>query len=251
MARRPRLARLLVTTLLAGAGALGSSGPIGASAAAQVTAAGGTCAGGGSLGWTNGDQVVTVGDTVNWTNCAGLGPGTGGNHTLQSASAGWCLADNTAQGTSGRPWSFACKFTAAGSFKYVCGVHGASMSGVVTVRGAQPPPSAPTPTHSNPPAAAGGAAQPAPQQPSPRPTRAATPPSAGPGPALEAVAPSPTPADARSPDGRASAPPTTLPSAPSGTGGGPGIGPLLLVGLGMVALAGGAGFYWYRGRSGA
>src|ERR1700694_3316049 len=91
---------------------------VSAIAAAPIVATGGSCASGGNLGWTNATQTIKVGDAVTWSNCSG------GNHTLQSASPGWCLASGTSSGSEFTNWHYSCSFTAAGTYAYECGVHG-------------------------------------------------------------------------------------------------------------------------------
>jgi plastocyanin len=83
--------------------------------------------------------TVNVGDTVTW-DWTGANP-----HTVTSNDGTF---DSGAPQTSG---SFQHTFTAAGTFAYICEVHGQSMSGTVTVNaaptGGQTPPSgAPSPT---------------------------------------------------------------------------------------------------------
>lgn len=94
---------------------------------------------------------ITVGDTVQWT-FVGANP-----HSVTSQTAG--LFDSGIQ-TGG---TFSHTFNAEGTFAYICVVHGASMSGSVSVGSAptstpQPPTNTPVPTATSTPSATGTAA---------------------------------------------------------------------------------------------
>lgn len=77
--------------------------------------------------------TITVGDTVTWTNKDAAAHSAVVNGVGQTA----VLLQNQ---------SGSLMFNAAGTFNYVCGVHGASMSGTVIVRAAATPPPTPVPT---------------------------------------------------------------------------------------------------------
>jgi plastocyanin len=171
--------------------------------------------------------TINTGDSVRWTNLDGV------QHSARSVN------DSFNTGTLSLGQSGTVTFNTAGTFDYVCGIHGASMSGTVIVRSlATPAPSTPRPTPSPTPAPT------APPTPSPTvaPTQAPT------------VAPTPTPTTqpsassaAPTPAATSSVPATTapvavastVPSAPvataSSTDAGP--GPVFVV-VGAVVAAG-------------
>jgi plastocyanin len=78
--------------------------------------------------------TITVGDTVTWTN-------------RDAASHSAKFSDRaTAVLTQGQSGSL--QFTVAGTFSYICGIHGASMQGTIIVRAAATAPPTPAPTAS-------------------------------------------------------------------------------------------------------
>lgn len=104
--------------------------------------------------WSPSSTTIMVGDTQQWA----INSGT---HTLATDSSGTPWPSSC----SGGALPASCRFAAAGTYNFHCGVHGGTMSGSVTVTGSAPnptpPPPSPTPapphptanpTHSNPPA---------------------------------------------------------------------------------------------------
>jgi plastocyanin len=86
--------------------------------------------------------TINVGDTVLWT-------WSGSNdHTVSSTSAE--AFDSLAPKASG---TFSHTFNTAGSFAYICGIHGTAMAGTIVVQAAQAPTNTPVPPTSTPPAA--------------------------------------------------------------------------------------------------
>jgi plastocyanin len=135
--------------------------------------------------------TVSAGDTVTWTNRDG------DQHSARFSGMSTAVL---AKGQSG-----SLTFSTAGTFNYICGVHGSSMSGTVIVQSAAtpaptpPPPPQPTPAPTVrtvaptiPPAAPTAtpivAAEPATPEPTPTPTPSPTP--------SPTLAPSPTPTPA-------------------------------------------------------
>jgi len=155
--------------------------------------------------------TINAGDTVTWTNRDGA------QHSVVFASGG----PRTRVLSNGQ--SDSLTFTVAGTFNYVCGIHGASMSGTIIVRAAAtaPPTLAPTPVPTARPTVAPTAAPTLEPTPSPSPSVTA---SAAP----TTAAPTPTPSVA-------AAAPTeqAVPPAASDQGGGPSP---LLVGAALVAV---------------
>ena len=214
-------------------------------AAQPIMAEGAGCSG-SSVGWTNANQTINVGDTVTWSNC------TAGYHDLQSTSGGWCLANGSTSGQAGTPWSYACKFTAPGTYTYWCGIHQSAMKGTITVAGSNPAPSpTPPPPSPTPTPRVTSIPTPAPaQSPAAAPTPAqaqATIPSAAasPSPSEQAVA-SPVPSD--TPSSVPNPPPLGASDSSAGGGSGP-LVPIIAVVV-VAALAGGS-FYLWRQRRGA
>jgi plastocyanin len=71
------------------------------------------------FGFSPGTVTIAVGDTVRWTNDGAVA------HTTNGAGA-WD------SGTMGPEATFSRTFDTAGTFNYVCGIHG-SMTGMVIV----------------------------------------------------------------------------------------------------------------------
>ena len=144
--------------------------------------------------------TVNVGDAVTWTNQDGA------PHSAKAVNGSFDT------GTLGQGASRTLTFTTAGSFSYICGIHGSSMSGTVVVVGAPtttaPATSAPTP----PPTAAPTVAPTAVATPAPtaQPTTAATP--------APTAAPTVAPTTASAPAPTAA--PTAAPSATTAPGAG-------------------------------
>jgi hypothetical protein len=172
-----------------------------------------------------GTIIVTVGDTVRWTN-----QDVNLSHSAKANDGSW-QTPSLATGQSA-----SVGFSRAGTFGYICGVHGASMSGTVVVQAAATPAPTPTPTP-----------QPTPQPtatPSPTPTLAPTP-----TPPATTAAPTAPPTPTRT-DSPTVAPATTAPvavasSTPASTpaaatsGGGADAGPgPLFVAIGAVVIVG-------------
>lgn len=126
--------------------------------------------------------TINVGDSITWTNA---------DQAAHSAKSTTGAFDTTIL-TTGQ--SKTITFTVAGTFAYICGVHGASMSGTVVVQSVATPAPTPVPTVRTP------APTPAPTARTPAPTEAPT----------EAPTPSPT-----APTPSVTAAPTTV--APTAT----------------------------------
>ena len=174
-------------------------------------------------------RTINVGDSVTWTNL---------DQAAHSAVAN-NGSFNTGVLTTGQ--SKTITFGAAGTFGYICGIHGASMSGTIVVQAVATPPPTPVPTP-----------QPTPvptPQPTPRPTAPPTPqptvePTAAPStsaptpsPAPTSAAPSVTASATASPSSAAAAPPSAAPATQAtvaATDSGP--GPLLIVGAAVIVL---------------
>lgn len=167
--------------------------------------------------------TVNVGDSVTWTNRDPVA------HSVRWTSGG--LNDSAA---IGKDQSYHQTFSASGTFSYICGIHGASMGGLVIVTGQQtappPPPTSPPPT-----------------------TRPSTPPPATPTPSPSpSESPSPTPSPTTSPSPSA----TALPSAGATASPTPSATPLTapavqantLIGLALIAVGASvlAGAFWWR-----
>ena len=123
---------LLAATLAMGAAACSSTASPAASTAASSSSGSGagssTPAGTGTsveiknFAFTPATLTVSVGTTVTWT-----------NNDATSHSVKWL--DGTTPGPTLSPGStYSRTFTAAGTSKYICGIHGASMSGQVIVQ---------------------------------------------------------------------------------------------------------------------
>jgi plastocyanin len=99
------------TPTKAPAGGSPTTAPAGAGAAVAIV----------DFGFNAADITVKVGTTVTWTN-TGQRP-----HTVTSTDSGF-----TSSGTLGNGSTYAVTFQKAGTFAYVCSIHG-SMKGTVTV----------------------------------------------------------------------------------------------------------------------
>ena len=178
-----------------------------------------------------GTIIVTVGDTVRWTN-----QDVNLFHSAKANDGSW-QTPSLATGQSA-----SVGFSRAGTFGYICGVHGASMSGTVVVQAAATPVPTPTPTPTP---------QPTPRPaPTPQPTVAPTP-TPPPTTAAPTVPPTPTRTDSPTVAPATTAPIAVAPSTPAptnaaatsgGADAGPGplfvaIGAVLIVGLIGVAFA--------------
>jgi plastocyanin len=170
-----------------------------------------------------GTIIITVGDTVRWTN-----QDVNLFHSAKANDGSW-QTPSLATGQSA-----SVGFSRAGTFGYICGVHGASMSGTVVVQAAATPAPTPTPTP-----------QPTPTpSPTPQPTVAPTP-TPPPTTAGPTVPPTPTRTDSPTvapattpPVAAASGTPAPTPAgATSGGGADAGPGPLF-VAIGAVVIVG-------------
>src|SRR2546428_9076595 len=124
-------------------------------------------------------EHINPGDVITWRNLDQTA------HSVHWTSGG--LADSLPL-LPGQSHSQAFPF--AGTYSYVCGIHGASMSGSVIV--GNPPPPTRTPTPTTPPPSPSPPPRP-PSSPSPTPTPHPTPtPSASPTPAATSARPSPS-----------------------------------------------------------
>jgi len=176
-----------------------------------------------------GTIIVTVGDTVRWTN-----QDVNLFHSAKANDGSW-QTPSLATGQSA-----SVGFSRAGTFGYICGVHGASMSGTVVVQAVATPAPTPTPTPRPTPTPA----------PTPQPTVAPTP-TPPPTTAAPTVPPTPTRTDSPTVAPATTAPiavasSTLAPTNAAATSGGadavPGalfvaIGAVLIVGLIGVAFA--------------
>lgn len=191
---------------------------------------------------------VPVAHSVTWTN-QDAAP-----HSVQWTSGG--RSDASAVLSQGQTYS--TSFATAGSYSYVCGVHGASMSGSVTATAAQPTPAptppptptpAPTPAPTTPPPTPPRTPQPTPvptAQPTPQPTpQPATP---TPTPTVSPTAP-PTPTVTATPAAAPTTPVPTASPAPVASASDGNFAGLALVSAGVVVL--GAALWWRFGRRAA
>lgn len=163
--------------------------------------------------------TINLGDTVTWTNKDAAA------HSAVVSGVGQTPV--LAQNASG-----SLTFNVAGTFPYVCGIHGASMMGTVIVRAAATPPPTPVPT-------------PVPTvrqtiAPTPAPTVTSAPteqptPVASPSPTVTASAAATTTAPATSPSAAVAAPTDRAAPAAANDGGGP--SPLLIAGAAIAAIA--------------
>jgi plastocyanin len=87
----------------------------------------------------NSTTTIAVGDIVQWT-------WTGSNpHTVDNNGGSESFSSGAPQ-TSG---SFSHTFNTAGTYNYICGVHGSAMQGTIIVQAAQVPTSTPVPQSTN------------------------------------------------------------------------------------------------------
>jgi len=161
--------------------------------------------------------TINVGDSVTWTNKDAAA------HSVVASGVGQTpvLTQNQSGGLS---------FNAAGTFSYVCGIHGASMMGTVIVRAAATPAPTPVPTPIPTPVPTARPTVAPTAAPTVEPTPTASPaPTATPSPAPTTAAPSATPTVAV-------VVPTQQAPAPAASNDG-GASPLLIAGA-LVALIG-------------
>jgi plastocyanin len=160
--------------------------------------------------------TINAGDSVRWTNLDGV------QHSARSVNDSF----NTGALSLGQSGTVA--FNTAGTFDYICGIHGASMSGTVIVRSlATPAPStprptpiptpAPTATRTPSPTVAPTQAPTAPPTPTPTTQPSAAPSSAAPTPAATSAVPATT-APVAVASTAPSAPVTTASSSDAGPG---------------------------------
>ena len=76
--------------------------------------------------WAPDDVTIDLGDTVTWNN------GSQGFHNVEFNDGSF----TEPPAPSSQPWTVDRTFDTPGTFRYVCGFHGAAMSGVVRVRDA-------------------------------------------------------------------------------------------------------------------
>ena len=209
--RALRVALAALLFLLAGMSAA-VAGPLAATSAVNIQ----------NFAFAPASVTINAGDSVRWTNLDGV------SHSARS------MNDSFNTGTLGLGQSGTVTFNNAGTFDYICGVHGASMSGTVIVRSlATPAPTtpAPTPRPTTAPPTATAAPTVAPTvAPTSAPTTqpSAAPSSAAPTPATTTAAPSTT-----APVAVASTPPSAPVTAASSTDAGP--GPVFVVAGAVVA----------------
>ncbi len=166
--------------------------------------------------------TIAVGDSVTWTNRDAA------SHSAKFSDRSTAVLS---QGQSGT-----LQFTVAGTFPYVCGIHGASMQGTIVVQApataapTPPPTPVPPPVRTNPPTVAPTA------PPTTAPTEAPTT-----APTTTAPSPTPTPGPTESPGASASPSLVAVQVTPvpnPGSGPGPilfGAAALAVVALGAIA----------------
>ena len=228
------------------------------------------------------ETTIHVGDSVQWDNAQGF-------HDVTECGSGWnkfdgaatCVGADWASGFMPTGASFTQPFNAAGTYNYLCQIHGLSMKGTITVlptttpSPTSAPTASPTPLVTTTPTATQASTLTA--TPTPVATQATPAPSTSTAPTLTPTptqAPSPTPALTSSPSATASPAPTgnpALTASPTSTpqvtakptstvavlpssGGIPGIGSgfgvggfLLVADLGL-AMVTAAAFGWFVGR---
>ncbi len=122
------------------------------------------------------ETTIHVGDSIQWDNIAGF-------HDATECGAGWsnwdgsaCVGADWASGFMPPGASFTQPFNAAGSYDYLCQIHGLSMKGTITVLPTMTPTptSAPTATQAPTPAATQAPTPTATQTPTPAATQAPT-----------------------------------------------------------------------------
>jgi len=133
---RSMTARVLLATVLVAVAATGAAGAAGSGgAAASAAAQADVTIVGRDFSWTPADVTIETGDTVTWTNQQGFHNVVVGDERLNSP--GFPEDDQ---------WRVPPQktFTTAGSYRYLCEVHG-QMAGTITVTGGGGEPT-PTPT---------------------------------------------------------------------------------------------------------
>ena len=134
-------------------------------------------------------QTIIVGDSVKWTNLDA------------AAHSAFSQGGNFSTGSLAMDQSATIAFATAGTFAYICGIHGASMSGTIVVRAPATPVPTPVPTVA----------------PTPRPTVAPTPqPTLAPT-VQPTVAPTPTPAPSATAVSATTSPVTVATATGAGT----------------------------------
>jgi plastocyanin len=117
--------------------------------------------------WKPPTATIEPGGTVVFKNASSTTPH--GVHWISGPSTPSCepsVPVGTMAVQSGKEWSGSCKFDAAGTYTFYCTVHGAAMSGSITVAapgapvGGPPPPPPTTTTSQPPPAAPAGSSPP-------------------------------------------------------------------------------------------
>ena len=171
--------------------------------------------------------TIAVGDSVTWTNRDAA------SHSAKFSDRSTAVLS---QGQSGT-----LQFTVAGTFPYICGIHGASMQGTIIVRAAAtaPPTAPPTPVRTAPPTIAPT------EPPTAAPTEAATP-------QATTAAPSATASAAATPSETASSSPSGVAAqlTPAPGAAGAGNAPLLIGAAALAVVALGAiAFFLARRRS--
>src|SRR6266566_4747951 len=175
--------------------------------------------------------TINLGDSVTWTN------GDAASHSAKFPDRSTAVLS---QGMSGT-----LQFTVAGTFAYICGIHGAAMQGTIIVRAAAtvpptaPPTAPPTPVRTAPPTIAPT------EPPTAAPTEAATP-------QATTAAPSATASAAGAPSETASPSPSGVAAqlTPAPGAAGSGNAPLLIGAAALAVVALGAiAFFLARRRS--
>ena len=211
MIRALRVALATLLFLLAGMSAA-VAGPLAATSTVNIQ----------NFAFAPASVTINAGDSVRWTNLDGV------SHSARSVNDSF----NTGTLTLGQ--SATVTFNTAGTFDYICGIHGASMSGTVIVRSlATPAPTTPAPTP-RPTTAPPTATPPPTVAPTVAPTAApTTQPSAAPSSAAPTPAPTTAPPSTSAPVAVASTPPSAPVAAASSTDAGP--GPVFVVAGAVVA----------------
>jgi plastocyanin len=86
-----------------------------------------------NFSFTPPNLVINQGDIVQWDNVGGFHNVDGSLGSFPGNPEGF-----TSGAPAGPPWSFSKTFTMTGNYGYLCVVHGAGMSGSITVNGALP-----------------------------------------------------------------------------------------------------------------
>jgi plastocyanin len=174
--------------------------------------------------YTPASVTIDAGDTVTWTNRDSA------QHSAV-VTGGGPRTPVLANGASG-----SITFANAGTFSYICGIHGASMMGTVIVRAAAPPPTpVPTPV-------------PTVRQTAPPTTAPTVAPTSEPTPA---VIPSPTTTPAPATTAPSATVAVAVPSQPAPAGAAPndgGVGPALVIGAALIGAIAVGAVAWRRIR---